>query len=429
MLVTVFRGFLGILALIFIAYLFSRNRRAVDWTQIAVALLLQLVLGVAILYVPFVGNFIEVLGRCFVKILDFTHAGSKFLFGDLVDVNKVGYIFVFQVLPVTVFFAALTSILYFYGVIQWVVGWIAWGLRKLLYISGAEGLVAAGNIFLGQTESPLLTKKYLSDMSDSELFLVMVSGMATIAGGVMAAYILMLGDGDPQATVIFAKHLISASVMAAPGTVVIAKIIFPETGAVRKEAMVSSDSVGANFFDALSNGTIEGVKLAVNIAGMLLVIIALVAFLNYLLGGLIGRYTGLNEWILAFSGGRFDGLSLEFIMSLAFTPVAWLIGVAREDVPLVAALLGKKIAINEFVAYADLAAYKEAGAFVYQRSVIIATYLLCGFANLASIGIQIGGIGSLAPNKKLFLTRFGLLAVVGATLVSCMSATLIGILI
>ena len=429
MLVTVFRGFLGILALIFIAYLFSRNRRAVDWTQIAVALLLQLVLGVAILYVPFVGNFIEVLGRCFVKILDFTHAGSKFLFGDRVDVNKVGYIFVFQVLPVTVFFAALTSILYFYGVIQWVVGWIAWGLRKLLYISGAEGLVAAGNIFLGQTESPLLTKKYLSDMSDSELFLVMVSGMATIAGGVMAAYILMLGDGDPQATVIFAKHLISASVMAAPGTVVIAKIIFPETGAVRKEAKVSSDSVGANFFDALSNGTIEGVKLAVNIAGMLLVIIALVAFLNYLLGGLIGRYTGLNEWILAFSGGRFDGLSLEFIMSLAFTPVAWLIGVAREDVPLVAALLGKKIAINEFVAYADLAAYKEAGAFVYQRSVIIATYLLCGFANLASIGIQIGGIGSLAPNKKLFLTRFGLLAVVGATLVSCMSATLIGILI
>ena len=425
MLVTVFRGFLGILALIFIAYLFSRNRRAVDWTQIAVALLLQLVLGVAILYVPFVGNFIEVLGRCFVKILDFTHAGSKFL----VDVNKVGYIFVFQVLPVTVFFAALTSILYFYGVIQWVVGWIAWGLRKLLYISGAEGLVAAGNIFLGQTESPLLTKKYLSDMSDSELFLVMVSGMATIAGGVMAAYILMLGDGDPQATVIFAKHLISASVMAAPGTVVIAKIIFPETGAVRKEAKVSSDSVGANFFDALSNGTIEGVKLAVNIAGMLLVIIALVAFLNYLLGGLIGRYTGLNEWILAFSGGRFDGLSLEFIMSLAFTPVAWLIGVAREDVPLVAALLGKKIAINEFVAYADLAAYKETGAFVYQRSVIIATYLLCGFANLASIGIQIGGIGSLAPNKKLFLTRFGLLAVVGATLVSCMSATLIGILI
>ena len=429
MLVTVFRGFLGILALIFIAYLFSRNRRAVDWTQIAVALLLQLVLGVAILYVPFVGNFIEVLGRCFVKILDFTHAGSKFLFGDLVDVNKVGYIFVFQVFPGTVFFAALTSILYFYGVIQWVVGWIAWGLRKLLYISGAEGLVAAGNIFLGQTESPLLTKKYLSDMSDSELFLVMVSGMATIAGGVMAAYILMLGDGDPQATVIFAKHLISASVMAAPGTVGIAKIIFPETGAVRKEAKVSSDSVGANFFDALSNGTIEGVKLAVNIAGMLLVIIALVAFLNYLLGGLIGRYTGLNEWILAFSGGRFDGLSLEFIMSMAFTPVAWLIGVAREDVPLVAALLGKKIAINEFVAYADLAAYKEAGAFVYQRSVIIATYLLCGFANLASIGIQIGGIGSLAPNKKLFLTRFGLLAVVGATLVSCMSATLIGILI
>lgn len=266
-------------------------------------------------------------------------------------------------------------------------------------------------------------------MTDSEIFLVMVSGMATIAGGVMGAYILMLGGGDKEATVMFAKHLISASVMAAPGAIIMAKIIFPETGEIEKDATVSSDSVGANFFDALSNGTVEGIKLAVNIAGMLLVIISLVAFLNYILGGLLGHYTGLNTLVANMTDGRFTEFTLEFIMSLIFTPIAWLIGVAKEDVGLVAALLGKKIAINEFVAYADLATLKASSAFAYQRTIIITTYLLCGFANLSSIGIQIGGIGSLAPNKKLFLTKYGLLAVVGATLASCLSATLIGILI
>ncbi len=423
------RGFIGILGLIAIGFAFSRNRRAINWKQIGLALLMQIILGVLILFVPFVGTAVEFIGEIFIKILDFTKAGSSFLLGDLVDLTKIGYIFAFQVLPITVFFAALTSILYFYGVIQKVVAGIAYVLRKVLYISGSEGLVVAGNIFLGQTESPLLTKKYLPHMTNSEMFLVMVAGMATIAGGVMAAYIMMLGGTDPAAQVKFAKHLISASVMAAPGAIIAAKLIFPETEEVKKEIEVSNDSVGHDFFDALSNGTAEGIKLAVNIAGMLLVIISLVAMLNFFLGDMIGHWTGLNNVIARWTDGRFDSLSMEYILSLVFTPVSWLVGVAKEDLGLTSLLMGKKIAINEFVAYADLTALKNAGAFTYDRSIVMATYLLCGFANFSSVGILIGGIGSLAPGKKLFLTKYGLLAVMGASIASCLSATIVGTMI
>ncbi len=425
----ILRGFIGIVGLLAIALLFSRNRKGIDWTQISLALLMQVILAVAILYVPFIGTFIDFIGRIFIKILAFTGEGSRFLLGDLVDLSKSPYIFLFQVLPVTIFFAALTSILYFYGIIQTVVAWIAFILRKVLYISGAEGLVVAGNIFLGQTEAPLLTKKYLPAMTDSELFLVMTSGMATIAGGVMAAYISMLGGADPAAQALFAKHLISASVMAAPGAIIMAKLIFPEREKVDTTTKVSNDSVGANFFDALSNGTTEGVKLAVNIAGMLLVIIALVAMVNYALGDMIGRWTGLNDLVAAWSDGQFTKFTLEYILSLVFTPITWLMGVPAADIPLAASLLGKKMAMNEFVAYGDFNALKNAGAFAMDKSIIMITYFLCGFANLSSIGIQIGGIGSLAPGKKLFLTKYGLLAVVSATLASCLSATIIGIMI
>lgn len=427
--VDILRGLTGILGLMAIAWAFSRNRRGIDWTQVALALLMQVILAVCILYVPFIGRFIGFIGDIFVKILAFTGEGSAFLLGDLVDLSKTPYIFVFQVLPVTIFFAALTSVLYYYGIIQKVVAWIALGLRKILYISGAEGLVVAGNIFLGQTESPLLTKKYLPSMTASELFLVMTSGMATIAGGVMAAYISLLGGADPAAQALFAKHLISASVMAAPGAIIMAKIIFPQTEKVEKLAKISNDSVGANFFDALSNGTAEGIKLAVNIAGMLLVIIAMVAMLNFVLGDLVGDWTGLNALVVKWSGGQFDKFTLEYILSLFFTPVTWLMGVPKGDVGLAASLLGKKLALNEFVAYGDFNALKNAGAFMHDKSIIMITYFLCGFANLSSIGIQIGGIGSLAPGKKLFLTQYGLLAVVSATLASCLSATIVGTMI
>ncbi|MFI3266508.1 MAG: nucleoside transporter C-terminal domain-containing protein [Rikenellaceae bacterium] len=429
MVVSILRALVGILGLLAIAFLCSRNRKAINWTQVCKGLSIQLVLAAAILYIPFIGSVIEAMGAGFVKLLEFTRAGSEFLLGDLLNLEKIGYIFLFQVMPVTIFFASLTSILYYYGIVQKVVAVIAYGLRKILNISGAEGLVAAGNIFLGQTESPLLTKKYLPTMTKSEMFLVMTSGMATIAGGVMAAYIMMLGGDDPQATVLFAKHLITASVMAAPGAIVMAKIFFPETEDVDTTAKISNDSVGSNFFDALSNGTSEGVKLVVNMSAMLLVILALMATINYMLGGLLGEWIGLNGFIASSTNGQFTSLSVEYLLSLVFTPIAWLVGVTKDDMGLVASLLGKKLAINEFVAYADLNTLKEAGRFVSERSIILATYLLCGFANVSSVGILIGGIGSLAPNKKLFITQFGLWAVAAATLASCMSATIVGMFI
>lgn len=427
--VTLLRALVGIIGLLAIAFLCSRNRKAIKWSQVGLGLGLQVILAVLLLYVPLFGSLVEVLGAGFIKVLEFTQAGSQFLLGDLVDLSKTSYIFLFQVMPVTIFFAALTSILYYYGIVQKVVAVLAYGLRKILKISGAEGLVAAGNIFLGQTESPLLTKKYLPTMSKSEMFLVMTSGMATIAGGVMAAYIMMLGGSDPQAKLLFAKHLITASVMAAPGAIVMAKIFFPETEDVSSVAKISNDSVGSNFFDALSNGTAEGVKLVVNMSAMLLVIIALITMINYFLGGMLGQWIGLNDLIASWTHGQFTSLSVEYVLSLVFTPIAWLVGVAKEDLGLVASLLGKKLAINEFVAYADLNTLKDAGRFFSERSIILSTYLLCGFANFSSVGILIGGLGSLAPTKKLFITEYGLWAIAAATLASCMSATIIGAIV
>lgn len=426
---TLIRAFVGILGLLAIAFLCSCNRKAINWKQVGLGLSMQIVMAICILYVPVVGNVIEFMGSIFVKILDFTKAGSEFLLGGLVNLEQTGYIFLFQVMPVVVFFSALTSILYYYGIVQKVVSIMAYGIRKVLHISGAEGLVAVGNILLGQTESPLLTKKYLPNMSNSEMFLVMTSGMATIAGGVMAAYIMMLGGADREATVLFAKHLIAASVMAAPGAIVMAKIFFPETGEIKEEAKISNDSVGSNFFDALSNGTSEGVSLVINMSAMLLVIISLIALINFLLSSLLGGWTGLNDIIAASSNGQFTSLSIEYILSLIFTPISWLVGVDNADLGLVASLLGKKLAINEFVAYADLTVIKDAGLFASQRSIVLATYLLCGFANFSSVGILIGGIGSLAPTKKLFITQYGLWAIVAATLASCMSATIVGIFV
>ncbi|MGL5317416.1 MAG: NupC/NupG family nucleoside CNT transporter, partial [Bacteroidales bacterium] len=419
------RGLLGIFSLLCIAVLFSRNRRAINWKQVGVGLLLQITLAVGILYVPFVGMFFETFGKVFVKILDFTKAGTSFLLGDLVDLNKTGYIFLFQVLPTIIFFSALTSLLYYLNIIQKVVVVIAWALKKVLNISGAEGLTVSANIFLGQTEAPLMSKKYLPEMTRSEIFLVMTAGMATIAGGVLAAYIGLLGGGDPVARLMYAKYLLSASVMAAPAAIVFSKILMPQTEKTNDGLVVSSESVGSNALDAISNGGAEGVKLAVNVAAMLLVFIAFVTFANYLLGGLIGRFTGLNEWVIGFTDGQFQQFNLEFILGMLFTPLAWLMGVGSADVPLVAGLLGKKLIINEFVAYADFVALKDAGSFLEQKSIIMVTFILCGFANISSIGIQIGGIGSLAPNKREWLTQYGPLAMVAGALSSCMSATIV----
>ena len=422
------RGLIGILSIFFVAYLFSNNRKAINWKVVGIGLGLQLLLALSVLYVPFVGATFNIIGKVFVQILEFTGSGSKFLLGDLVDLNKTGYIFAFQILPTIVFFSALTSLLFYLGVIQKVVYALAWGMTKLMNLSGAESLSVAGNIFLGQTESPLMIKAYLDKMNKSEIFLVMTGGMATIAGGVMAAYIGFLGGSDPALRLLFAKHLLTASVMAAPGAVVISKILVPQTEGINKNIEITKDKVGSNVLDAISNGTFEGLKLALNVAGMLLVFIAFIYFFNYILDDLIGAKTGLNTWIVKITDGQYSGLSLQFLLGYLLSPFMWLIGVSGKDITAVGQLLGEKVIINEFIGYTSLAKLQSEGKFIFEKSIIMATYILCGFANFSSVGIQIGGIGSLAPGKKKWLSELGMRALLAGTLASCLSATIIGMI-
>jgi len=423
----ILRGLLGMAVLLLLGWLLSSNRKAIQWKNILFALVFQILLAVSILNFGAVRWVFEFFGRIFVVILDFTKAGTNFLFEGFLDVDKFGYVFAFQVLPTIIFFSALTSVLFYFGIIQVVVKGLAYVFSRLMGLSGAEALAVAGNIFLGQTESPLMIKAYLSRMSNSEILMVMSGGMATMAGGVLAAYIAMLGGGDPALRIEFAKHLIAASVMAAPGAVIFSKMIVPPQGKVDKVVEVSKEKFGDNPLEAITTGTTEGIKLAVNVAGMLLAFIAFIAMFNFLLGkiGLIG---GLNETIARLSGGQYDSLSLQFVLGYLFAPVMWLIGVPLKDITLVGQLLGEKLIMTEFIGYISLTELKTAGAFFSQKSVIMATYILCGFANFASIGIQIGGIGSLAPNKRTLLSKYGMKALWAGTLSSLLSATIIGMI-
>nr|WP_314246728.1 nucleoside transporter C-terminal domain-containing protein [Capnocytophaga leadbetteri] len=429
------RGALGMVAILLIAYLFSNNRRAVNWRTVGIGLLLQLCIAVGILKVNFIQKAFDAVGSIFVLILDFTRAGSQFLLGNLLDTQSFGYIFVFQVLPTIIFFSALTSLLFYLGVIQIVVKAMAWALSKLLNISGAESLSVTGNIFLGQTEAPLMIKAYLPKMTRSEILLVMIGGMATVAGGVMASYIQYLGGDDPQMRLLFARHLLAASVMAAPGAIVISKILCPQTEQFSNDSHVSMENVGSNILDAIANGTTDGLKLAANVGAMLLVFVALIAMINYIFNW-IGDLTTLNKAtlndVIAANTPYKSGLSLEMILGTIFSPVMWLIGIGKEDVMLMGQLLGIKLASSEFVAYTQLGVLKDLTSephLLYNKSVMIATYMLCGFANFASIGIQIGGIGALAPNQRKTLSEFGLKAVLGGTLASLLSATIAGTII
>ena len=429
------RGALGMVAILLIAYLFSNNRRAVNWRTVGIGLLLQLCIAVGILKVNFIQKGFDAVGSIFVLILDFTRAGSQFLLGNLLDTQSFGYIFVFQVLPTIIFFSALTSLLFYLGVIQIVVKAMAWALSKLLNISGAESLSVTGNIFLGQTEAPLMIKAYLPKMTRSEILLVMIGGMATVAGGVMASYIQYLGGDDPQMRLLFARHLLAASVMAAPGAIVISKILCPQTEQFSNDSHVSMENVGSNILDAIANGTTDGLKLAANVGAMLLVFVALIAMINCIFNW-IGDLTTLNNAtlndVIAANTPYKSGLSLEMILGTIFSPVMWLIGIGKEDVMLMGQLLGIKLASSEFVAYTQLGVLKDLTSephLLYNKSVMIATYMLCGFANFASIGIQIGGIGALAPNQRKTLSEFGLKAVLGGTLASLLSATIAGTII
>ncbi|WP_339624890.1 nucleoside transporter C-terminal domain-containing protein [uncultured Winogradskyella sp.] len=441
---SLWRGVLGMFSLIFIAFLFSSNRKAINWKVVGIGLTFQLIIAIGVLKVPFIKSIFEFVGSLFIEVLEFTKAGSKFLFeGLVVDMDTFGFIFAFQVLPTILFFSALTSVLFYLGIIQKVVKGMAWLLSKALKISGAESLSVAGNIFLGQTEAPLLIKAYLEKMTKSEILLVMIGGMATVAGAVLAAYIGFLGGDDEALKLFYAKHLLAASVMAAPGAIVISKILFPQTEKIDTDVTVSQDKIGTNILDAIANGTTEGLKLAVNVGAMLLVFVAFIAMFNGILGGMAGfdgivieswninwHFTSLNEIIAA--NTPYDSLSLEFILGYTFAPLMWLIGIASEDTALMGQLLGIKLAASEFIGYIQLADLKDvanATHLTYEKSIIMATYMLCGFANFASIGIQIGGIGSLAPGQRKQLSKFGMKALIGGTIASLISATIAGMII
>ncbi|PID94099.1 MAG: Na+ dependent nucleoside transporter [Bacteroidetes bacterium] len=421
----ILRGMLGLAVLLFLCYLMSTNRKAIRWGIVARGLLLQVLLALGVLYVPFIQSFFEIVGRLFVYVLQAAESGAIFLLGDLINNDSLGYIFAFKILPTVVFFSAISSLLFYWGVIQLVVRGLAWVMIRAMRLSGTESLSLAGNIFLGQTESPLLVKAYLDKLTHSELFLVMVGGMATMAGGVLAAYIGFLGGNDPVAQMIFAKHLLAASVMAAPGAVVAAKILVPQTESIDQDATINTEKIGANALDAFSNGTTDGMKLAVNIAAMLLTYIAAIALVNIVLGK-IGAWTHLNDWVVANTG--YKAFSLQFILGYALSPLMWLLGVPSSDIAYLGQLLGEKTILNEFVGYGSLSAMINQGL-LQPKSIIMATYLLCGFANFSSVGIQIGGIGALAPNQKVNLSKFGMRALFAGAISALISATLIGMLL
>ncbi len=423
------RGLGGMIMILVIAFIFSSNRRAIAWRTVLIGLAIQIALALGITYVPAIAWVFRTVGSIFVVILDFTKEGSVFLLGDLLNIDTYGFIFTFQVLPTIIFFSALTSLLFYLGIIQKVVWLLAWVMTKLLKISGAESLSVAGNIFLGQTEAPLLIKAYLEKMNRSEIMLVMAGGMATLAGGVLAAYIAFLGGSDPVMRLHYAQQLLTASVMAAPGVIVISKILIPQTEAISKDIEITQEKIGSNILDAISNGTSEGLKLAANVAAMLLSFIAFIAMFNFILSK-VGAWTGVNEVIHNFDP-QYSGLNLRFLIGYTFAPLIGIIGVPWQDATLVGRLIGEKLIMTEFIAYVSLADLKSVGdqaygQFVSEKSITMATYALCGFANFASIGIQIGGIGTLAPGKRKMLSELGMKSLLAGSLASLLSATIIG---
>lgn len=426
------RGLLGLAFFIFVCWLLSTNRKAIDWRLVGAGVGLQLFFAFLVLKVPGVSAVFRAIAGGFVEILGFTTAGTKFLFGPELGAADgplgFGVIFAFQVLPIIVFFSSITSLLYYLGILQRVVYGFAWVMAKTMRLSGAESLAAAGNIFLGQTEAPLLVKPYLEKMTRSEILCLMGGGMATIAGSVFGAYVSFLGGGSVEQQTLFATHLLTASIMAAPGAIVAAKILLPETEKVNTDMDVPRDKIGSNVLDAIANGASEGMRLAVNVGIMLLVFIAFVQGFNWFLGDIIGYYTGLNGWVADITDGKYSAFDLKFIFGALFAPVAWLLGTPSEDMMIIGQLLGEKTIINEFVAFDSMAKVKDAGSIAHFKSIIIATYALCGFANISSIGIQIGGIGSLAPGQRKVLSQLGVRALIVGTVAAFFAASIAGML-
>jgi len=418
-------GLFGLAVLLGITWLFSNNKKAVDWKLVATGITLQIAFAALVLLVPGGRDVFDWLGKGFVKILSFVNEGSNFIFGSLMDIPKYGFIFAFQVLPTIIFFSALMGVMYHLGVMQAIVRVMAAAITKVMRVSGAETTSVCASVFIGQTEAPLTVRPYISKMTQSELITMMIGGMAHIAGGVLAAYVGMLGGGDPAAQAFYAKHLLAASIMAAPATLVISKLLVPETGTplTRGTVKMEVEKTSSNIIDAAAGGAADGLRLALNIGAMLLAFIALIALLNAPLTW-IGDVTGLAAAI-----GKPTNLATIFGYVLA--PIAWVIGTPWADATTVGSLIGQKVVINEFVAYMDLSEIIKGnvpGVSLSEEGRLIATYALCGFANFSSIAIQIGGIGGLAPDRRQDLAKFGLRAVLGGTIATLMTATIAGVL-
>ena len=451
----IIRGFLGLIMLVGLAYLFSKHKKSINWKLVITGILIQFVLAVLVfkkIQIPYtdisMSSIFSFLAGFFTQLLSFTDAGAQFIFGNWPDSaeifklgsegrveHTIGYVFAFKVLPTVVFFSALTSLLYYLGILQKIVYGFAWVLSKTMRLSGAESLAAAANIFVGQTEAPLIVKPYISKMTKSEIMCLMTGGMATIAGGVFAAFIGFLGGDDIAAQQEFAKHLLTASILSAPAAIVCAKILFPETEEVNQNLDINKEKMGSGPLEAISLGTTDGIKLAVNVAGMILVFLAFIALINYLLINIIGDFDGIGSWKFTSlnniiqSNTIYDSFNLQMILGYLFAPLALIIGIELNDIVLAGQLLGEKTVINEFIAYLSLKDIIASGGseLIQKRTIVILTYALCGFSNFASIGIQIGGIGSIAPNQRSTLARLGLRSLFGGTLACLMTATIAGI--
>ncbi|WP_020539412.1 NupC/NupG family nucleoside CNT transporter [Lewinella cohaerens] len=438
-----FRASLGVTVLLGICYLLSSDRKAINWRLVTIGMGLQLMLAFFILIVPGVSSIFDWISKGFTSVIAFTAAGSQFMFGNIVtDMSSFGYIFAFQVLPTIVFFSALTAVLYYLGILQKIVYGLAWLLTRTMGLSGPESLAAAANVFIGQTEAPLVVKPYLEKMTKSEILCLMTGGMATIAGSVFVAYVGYLGGTDEATKLFFAKHLLTASIISAPAAIVAAKMLFPETERDEdlEKQLEMADGEASNLLDAISRGTTDGLRLAVNVGAMLLVFTAMIFMMNEiflsvtdLLNGAVAWFnpsvSDWNEQISLSTGGRFEGFSFTYLLAMVFAPFAWILGVPFEDITVVGQLLGLKTVINEFVAYEQFQGILVEGLLKNEKSVIIATYALCGFSNFASIGIQIGGIGSLAPGQRNTLTSFGIKALIGGTIACFLTGAIAGLFI